>query len=52
MQVLGTKIRESLPNDLSNKMSVDSFKTAIKKWKPESCSSCLCKTYLQNMEYL
>ena len=31
IQVLGTKIWESLPNDLETKESVDSFKTAIKK---------------------
>ena len=27
---------ESLRNDLENKEAVDSFKTAIKRWKPES----------------
>ena len=25
---------ESLPQDLKNKETIDSFKTAIKKWKP------------------
>ena len=49
---LGPKKWESLPNYLKNKESVDSFKTAIKRWKPESCPSRLCKTYLQNMGYL
>ena len=28
----GTKIWESLPNNLKNKEPVDSFKTATKKW--------------------
>ena len=49
MQLSGSKIRERLPNDLKNKESVDRFKTAIKRWKPESCPSRLCKTYLQNI---
>ena len=49
---LGPKIWESLPNDLKNKESIDSFKTAIKRWKPESCPCYLCKTYLQNIGYL
>ena len=49
---LGPKIWESLPNDLKNKKSADSFKTAIKRWIPESCPCRLCKTYLQNIGYL
>ena len=48
----GTKIWESLPNNLKNKEPVDSFKTATKKWKPESSLCRLCKTYLQNIGYL
>ena len=31
IQVLGLKIWESLPNDLKNKESIGSFKTAIKR---------------------
>ena len=46
VRFLGPKIWESLPNDLKNKESADSFKTAIKRWKPESCPCHLCKTYL------
>ena len=52
IRILGSKIWESLPNVLKNKESVDSFKTAIKRWKPESCSCRLCKTYLQNIGFL
>ena len=48
----GTKIWESLSNNLKNKEPVDSFKTATKKWKPESSPCRLCKTYLQNIGYL
>ena len=49
--LLGQKLGESLPNDLKNNELVDSFKTTIKKWKPESCPCRLCKTYLQNIGY-
>ena len=52
IRALGPKIWEKFPNDLKNKESLDSFKTAIKKWKPESCPCRLCKTYLQNIGYL
>ena len=41
---LGPKLLESLPNDLKNKESLDTFKTAIKKWKPESGPCLLCKS--------
>ena len=51
IRFLGPKIWESLENDLKNKELVDSFKTYIKKWKPESCSCRLCKTHLQNIGY-
>ena len=52
VRFLGPKIWKSLPNDLKNKESADSFKTVIKRWKPESCPCSLCKTYLQNRGYL
>ena len=43
---------ERFLNDLKNKESVDSLKTAIKRWEPESCSCRLCKTYLKGIGYL
>ena len=43
---------ESLPNILKNKESIESFRMAIKEWKPELCPCRLCKTYLQNIGYL
>ena len=49
---LGLKIWESLPNNLKNKESIESFKMAIKESKPELCPCRLCKTYLQNIDYL
>ena len=52
IQFLGPEILKSLPNDFKKKESFDSFKTAIKKQKPESCPCCLCKTYIQNIGYL
>ena len=52
IRFLGPKIWETLPNNLKNKEPIESFKTAIKEWKPESCPSCLCKIYLQSIGYL
>ena len=57
IRFLGPKILESLPNNLKNTESIESFKIksfkmAIKEWKPESCPCRLCKTHLQNIGYL
>ena len=52
IRFLEPKIWESLPNGSKNKESVESFKTAIKRWKLESCPFRPCKTYLQNIDYL
>ena len=55
IRFLGTKIWESLPNDLKNKESIkliESFKMAINEWKSGSCPCRLCKTSLQNINYL
>ena len=52
IRFLEPKIWESLPNGSKNKESVESFKTAIKRWKLDSCPFRLCKTYLQNIDYL
>ena len=45
IKFLGSKIWESLPNNLKNKELIESFKIDIKEWKPESCPCRLCKTY-------
>ena len=52
IRFLGPKIWESLPNNLKNKESIESFKMAFKERKPESCPCRLCKTYLENIDYL
>ena len=46
IRFLGPKKWESLPSNLKNEESVDSFKTATKRWNPpESCLRRLCKTF-------
>ena len=44
IHVLGPKLLESLPNDLKDKESLDSFKTVIKKLKPKSGPCLLFKS--------
>ena len=52
IRYLGPKIWDSFPQSLKNKESVDSFKSAIKRWKPDRCPCQICKTYLQNIGYM
>ena len=55
IRLLEPKIRESLPNNLKNKESVESFKRngmVLKERKSESCPCRLFKTYLHDIGYL
>ena len=46
------KIWEIRPVYTKELDTIDKFKVAIKKWKPESCPCRLCRVYLQNIVYL
>ena len=52
IRYLGPKIWEGLPNYFKRTDTLSSFKTAIKKWKPDQCPCRLCKTYLENIGYV
>ena len=49
---LGPKIWNILPDRLKNANSLETFKSEIKKWKPENCPCRLCKSYLQNIGFI
>ena len=49
---LGPKVWNILPDRLKNANSLETFKSEIKKWKPENCPCRLCKTYLQNIGFI
>ena len=48
---LAPKIWSIVPSDLENSTSLMSFKTNIRKWKPD-CSCRLCKRYLQYVGFV
>ena len=52
VRYLGSKIWEIIPAYTKELDTIDKFKIAIKKWKPESCPCRLCRVYLQNIGYL
>ena len=46
VRYLGPKICEIIPTYIKELDTIDKFKIAIEKWKPESCPCRLCKIYL------
>ena len=52
IRYLGSKIWEIMPAHTKELYTMDKFKIAIKKWKPESCPLVPCKVYLQNIGYI
>ena len=49
---LDPKIWNILPDRLKNANSLESFKSEIKKWKPENCPRRHCKSYLRNIRFI
>ena len=41
-----------LSEKLKSCKSLDDFKNSIKHWRPENCSSELCRTYVQGVGYV
>ena len=52
VRYLGSKIWEIISAYTKEPDTIDKFKIAIKKWRPESCPCSLCRFYLQNIGYL
>ena len=49
---LGLKIWEILPDSFKKFGNIDTFKKAIKTWKPSNCACRLCRVYVQNIGFL
>ena len=43
---------EIIPTHAKELDTIDKFKIAIRKWKPESCPCRTCEVYLQNIGYI
>ena len=52
IRYLGPKIWENIPANIKEVDTIERLKFVIKKWKPESRPSRLCKTYLQQIGYM
>ena len=49
---LGPKIWNIVPNEFKKETSLHAFKKLIKKWEPENCPCRLCKSYIQNVDFI
>ena len=49
---LAPKIWDILPKDIKTSETLTAFKTKIKKWVPWECPCRVCKTYLQQVEFI
>ena len=52
LSCLGPKIWELIPESFKTLESVASFKTEIKKWKPDSCPCRLRKNYIHQVGFV
>ena len=52
LSYLGPKIWEIVSEDLKQKKSLNSFKEAIKLWKPNDCPCRLCKIYIDGVGFI
>ena len=52
LSFLGPKIWDILPNTYKNLPDLDSFKVALKKWKPVNCPCRICKIYIANVGFV
>ena len=49
---LVSKVWEVLPDSYKKIDNIDTFKKAIKAWKPSNCPCRLCRVYVQNIGFL
>ena len=49
---IGPKIWNNIPQELKKIENLETFKSTIKKWKPEQCSCRLCKDYITGVGFL
>ena len=49
---MGPKTWELVPNNIKESTSLLEFKTKIKRWKPNSCTCRLCRSYIYNLGFI
>ena len=52
LSLLGLKIWDILPGTHKDLPDLNSFKVALKKWRPVSCACRICKVYIVNVGFV
>ena len=52
LSFLGPKIWDILPDTYKDLPDLDSFKVALKKWRPVNCPCRICKVYIANVGFV
>ena len=52
LSLLGPKNWDILPDTYKDMLDLNSFKVALKKWRPVNCSCIICKVYNCNVGFI
>ena len=52
LSFLGPKIWDILPDAYKDLHDLNSFKVALKKWRPVNCPCRICKVYIANVGFV
>ena len=52
LSFLGLKIWDILPDIYKDLPDLNSFKVALKKWRPVNCPCRICKVYIANVGFV
>ena len=52
LSLLGLKIWDILPDTYKDLPDLNSFKVALKKWRPANCACRICKVYIVNVGFI
>ena len=52
LKYFGSKVWSMVPLEIKNSGSIEIFKTKIQNWEPKGYYCYLCKTYVNNQEFV
>ena len=52
LSFLGPKIWDVLPDASQDLPNLNSFKVALKKWRPVNCPCTICKVFIANVGFV
>ena len=52
LRYFASKVWSMVPLEIKNSGSVEIFKTKVRNWEPKDCYCYLCKTYINNLQFV